>query len=122
MRLRANRLERCGVDDAVGAVTVHGTLGLFGVIMLGVFVSGYPALDAFIGDGVRLTVSLLGQIVDTVVFGLLGSVLGYVVSFILNQMGMLHTPEAAELAGLDVAKVPAQGYPEGIPTACVASR
>ena len=48
--------------------------------------------------------------------------LGYVVSFILNQMGMLHTPEAAELAGLDVAKVPAQGYPEGIPTACVASR
>ena len=58
MQLCANRLERCGVDDAVGAVTVHGTLGLFSVIMLGVFVSGYPALDAFIGDGVRLTVSL----------------------------------------------------------------
>ena len=46
------------MSDAVGALTVHGTLGLFGVIMLGVFVSGYPALDAFIGDGVRLTVSL----------------------------------------------------------------
>ena len=58
MQLRANRLERCGVDNALGAVTAHGTLGLFGVIMLGVFVSGYPALDAFIGDGVRLTVSL----------------------------------------------------------------
>ena len=57
MQLRANRLERCGVN-ALGAVTAHGTLGLFGVIMLGVFVSGYPALDAFIGDGVRLTVSL----------------------------------------------------------------
>ena len=57
-----------------------------------------------------------------VVFGLLGSVLGYVVSFILNQMGMLHTPEAAELAGLDAAKVPAQGYPEGIPTSSAASR
>ena len=55
-------------------------------------------------------------------FGLLGSVLGYVVSFILNQMGMLHTPEAAELAGLDAAKVPAQGYPEGIPTSSAASR
>ena len=117
----ANWLERRGVDDAVGAVTVHGTIGLFGVIMLGVFASGYPALDAFMGDGVRPTVSLWGQIVGAVVFGLLGFVPGYICSFILNQMGMLRTPEAAEIAGLDPAKVPAQGYPEGIPTSPAAS-
>ena len=117
----ANWLEQRGVDDAVGAVTVHGTIGLFGVIMLGVFASGYPALDAFMGDGVRPTVSLWGQIVGAVVFGLLGFVPGYICSFILNQMGMLRTPEAAEIAGLDPAKVPAQGYPEGIPTSPAAS-
>ena len=54
----ADRLEWFGVDDVVGMVTMHGTIGLFGVIKLGVFASGYPALDAFMGNGVRLIVSL----------------------------------------------------------------
>ena len=117
----ANILERMGIDDAVGAVTVHGTIGLFGLIMLGVFASGYPTLDAFMGDAVRPTISLTGQIVGAVVFFLLGFVPGYVVSLILKGLGMLRTPEAAELAGLDPVKVPAQGYPEGIPASAPAS-
>jgi Amt family ammonium transporter len=117
----ANWLEKRGIDDAVGAVTVHGTIGLFGVVMLGVFASGYPALDAFVGDSVRPTVSLSGQIVGAIVFGLVGFVPGYLCSYILKQMGMLRTPEATEIAGLDPAKVPAQGYPEGIPTSPPAS-
>jgi Amt family ammonium transporter len=41
---------------------------------------------------------------------------GYVVSFILKAMGMLRVPEGAEIAGMDTVKVPAQGYPEGIPS------
>ena len=103
-------LERRGIDDAVGAVTVHGTIGLFGLIMLGVFASGYPALDIENPP----TISLIGQIVGAVVFFLLGFVPGYVVSLILKGLGMLRTPEAAEIAGLDPVKVPAQAYPEGI--------
>ena len=105
-------LERRGIDDAVGAVTVHGTIGLYGVVMLGVFASGYPALQ---GEGVA-TISLFGQIVGAVVFFLCGFVPGYVVSYILKGMGMLRVPEGAEIAGMDTVKVPAQGYPEGIPT------
>jgi Amt family ammonium transporter len=30
------------------------------------------------------------------------------------MLGMLRVPEAAEIAGLDTVKVPAQAYPEGI--------
>lgn len=105
-------LERRGIDDAVGAVTVHGTIGLYGVVMLGVFASGYPALQ---GEGVA-TISLFGQIVGAVVFFLCGFVPGYVVSYILKGMGMLRVPEGAEIVGMDTVKVPAQGYPEGIPT------
>ena len=33
----------------------------------------------------------------------------------LKWAGMLRTPEAAEIAGLDTTKVPAQAFPEGIP-------
>jgi len=110
-------LEKRGIDDAVGAVTVHGTIGLYGLIALGVFASGYPALQ---GEGVA-TVSLVGQIVGAIVFFLLGFVPGYVVSLILNGLGMLRTPEAAEKAGLDPTKVPAQAYPEGISASPAAS-
>ncbi|MFT5796324.1 MAG: Amt family ammonium transporter [Candidatus Azotimanducaceae bacterium] len=105
-------LERRGIDDAVGAVTVHGTIGLYGVVMLGVFASGYPALQ---GEGVA-TINLFGQIIGAVVFFLCGFVPGYVVSYILKGLGMLRVPEGAEIAGMDTVKVPAQGYPEGIPT------
>jgi ammonia channel protein AmtB len=113
LRPCANWLERRGIDDAVGAVTVHGTIGLYGVIMLGVFASGFPALQGAAGEAP--TISFSGQIVGAVVFGLLGLVPGYISAVILNQLGMLRTPEAAEILGLDPTKVPAQGYPEGIP-------
>ena len=113
LRPCANWLERRGIDDAVGAVTVHGTIGLYGVIMLGVFASGFPALQGAAGEAP--TISFSGQIVGAVVFGLLGLVPGYISAVILNQLGMLRTPESAEILGLDPTKVPAQGYPEGIP-------
>lgn len=109
----ANWLQNRGIDDAVGAVTVHGTIGLYGVVMLGVFASGWPALQGAAGE--VATISLWGQIVGAVVFGLLGFVPGYAVSWILKKANMLRIPEAAELAGMDTVKVPIQGYPEGIP-------
>lgn len=103
-------LERRGIDDAVGAVTVHGTIGLFGLVMLGIWGSGYPALQ---GEGVP-TVSFIGQLVGAITFFLLGFVPGYVVSWILKKLRLLRVGEEAEIAGLDVAKVPVAAYPEGI--------
>ena len=93
---------------------MHGTIGLYGVVMLGVWGSGYPALQGAAGE--VATINLTGQIIGAVVFFLLGFVPGYVVSFILKAMGMLRVPEGAEIAGMDTVKVPAQGYPEGIPS------
>ncbi|MEO0618605.1 MAG: ammonium transporter [Pseudomonadota bacterium] len=103
--------EKLGIDDAVGAVTVHGTLGLWGVLAVGIFASGYPALG---GDAGGVTIGIVGQAIGAVVMFLLGFVPGYVVSLILRAMGLLRVGEAAELAGLDPTKVPASAYPEGI--------
>jgi Amt family ammonium transporter len=58
---------------------------------------------------------VIGQIVGAIVFFLLGFVPGYVVSLILKKVGMLRIPRGAEEAGMDLVKVPGQGYPEGIP-------
>lgn len=112
LKMCADWLERRGIDDAVGAVTVHGTIGLYGVVMLGIFASGFPALQGAAGEAP--TISLVGQIVGAIVFFLLGFVPGYVCSLILKTFGMLRVPEGAEIAGMDTVKVPAQGYPEGI--------
>ncbi len=106
----AGWLEKRGIDDAVGAVTVHGTIGLFGLIMFGVWANGLPALQ---GEGVA-TVTVFGQIVGAITFFLLGFVPGYVVSWILDKVGLLRVGEAAEIAGLDMTKVPVSAYPEGI--------
>ena len=106
----ASILEKMGIDDAVGAVTVHGTMGIYGMLLLGVFASGYPAA---LGDGAA-QVSFMGQLGGAIVFIAIGLITGYVASLILKMVGMLRVPEAAEIAGLDTVKVPAQAYPEGI--------
>ena len=112
MQPAAAFLEKMKIDDAVGAVTVHGTLGIWGVMAVGIFATGYPALQG--AEGEVPTVSFVGQFVGMVVMLLLGIIPGYVVSLILKAAGLLRVPEAAELAGLDPTKVPAQAYPEGI--------
>ena len=108
----ADFLEKFGIDDAVGAVTVHGTIGIWGVIACGIFAAGYPA---HAGEGAA-TINFVGQLVGAVVMFLLGFVPGYVVSLVLKGVGLLRVSEAAEIAGLDPTKVPVSAYPEGITT------
>ncbi|MEM6305031.1 MAG: ammonium transporter [Pseudomonadota bacterium] len=111
MQPAAAFLEKLKIDDAVGAVTVHGTLGIWGVLACGIFASGYPAYQ---GEGEVATISFIGQLVGVVAMFLLGFVPGYVVSLVLKMLGLLRVSEEAEIAGLDLTKVPAKAYPEGI--------
>jgi Amt family ammonium transporter len=107
----ASLLEKFKIDDAVGAVTVHGTIGIWGVMAVGIFASGYPGLP---GEG-AVEISFLGQLIGAVMMFLCGFVPGYVISLIMKMMGLLRVSEGAEMAGLDPTKVPAVAYPEGIP-------
>ncbi|MEO0327317.1 MAG: ammonium transporter [Pseudomonadota bacterium] len=111
MPASAKFIEKMKIDDAVGAVTVHGTLGAYGVLVVGIFASGYPALS---GDAGVPLISFGGQFVGMIVMALVGFVPGYVISLLFNLVGLLRVSEAAEIAGLDPTKVPASAYPEGI--------
>jgi len=112
----AKYLEKMGIDDAVGAVTVHGVLGAWGVISVGIFAVGYPALS---GDAGVATVSFIGQLIGLIVMVLVGFVPGYGISWLFKAAGTLRVGEAAEIAGLDPTKVPGAAYPEGIPASAV---
>ena len=111
MPASAKFLEKLGIDDAVGAVTVHGVLGVWGVVAVGLFASGYPAHFGEAGE--VATTNLVGQLVGAAVMAGCGFVPGYVLSLVFRLLGMLRVPESAELAGLDITKVPAIAYPEG---------
>lgn len=114
----AKFIEKMGIDDAVGAVTVHGVLGAWGVISVGIFAVGYPALS---GDAGVATVSFVGQLVGLIVMVLIGFIPGYGISWLFKAAGTLRVGEAAEIAGLDPTKVPASAYPEGISPSAAAA-
>jgi ammonium transporter, Amt family len=100
-------VEKAGIDDAVGAVAVHGYCGVIGAMAFGVMGSGYPQ-----GEGIPLT-SFFGQLVGTVICTvLLGFIPGYGVSLVLKKLNMLRVPEAEEIAGLDLVEFDLTGYPE----------
>jgi ammonium transporter, Amt family len=101
--------ERRGVDDPVGAISVHGICGAWSLLAVGLFASGYPNID-----GMPDT-SLLGQVVGLLVCAGLGFGFGWGASKALAIAGMLRTPPEVEALGMDLAEIPATPYPEGMP-------
>ena len=97
-----------GIDDAVGAVSVHGTCGLIGVLAVGVLLGGYPSAV----DGIP-AISFTGQLDGAIAMGLGGFIPGYVVSWILKQCGILRVSDAVQQAGVD-SEVPVSAYPEAL--------
>ncbi len=108
------------VDDPVGAISVHGTCGLFGVLSVGLFADGTSnyggswngvtgsVTGLFYGDASQLVAQLVG------ISTLLGFVFTF--SFVLNlglEFFLGHRVSIeAEVAGLDLPEMGQLGYPE----------
>ncbi len=103
----ANWLERkARIDDAVGAVTVHGIMGFIGVMCVGVFAAGFPT-------GVNLVeTSILGQLVGTTALVPLAFFTGYIGAWILKKLNLLRVPPEVEVEGLDMAEFETDFFPE----------
>lgn len=93
--------RRFKLDDAVGAVAVHGYAGFVGLVISGFVLWGTPSSPF---DGYA-TINPLGQTVGAVImfFGL-GFLPAWVVSKIQAKLGVLRIPEEVELQGLDYAE------------------
>src|SRR2546425_2530731 len=108
------------VDDPVGAISVHGTNGLWGVIAVGLFADGTSnyggswngvngnVTGLFYGDPSQLVAQLIG------VGTLVGFVftLSYIAGWIIDIIIGHRVPAADELAGLDIPEMGALCYPE----------
>ena len=118
--------ERKGVDDPVGAISVHGTGGLFGLLCVGIFADGSYGIgwngtgaDAIkgvtgilYGDAGQLVAQGVAVVViSTIMFGIVFAF--FKIQNALTKGGIRPTEEV-ELAGLDLPEMGVLGYPEFI--------
>ena len=104
-------VERAGVDDPVGAFSVHGVCGFWGLIATGLFAttSGTNgAIDGLLAGGA------IGLLIDQLVGGLAIAAFVAVTTgalFVaLKATGWLRVSVEAEILGLDLAEHGAPGY------------
>ncbi|WP_166418309.1 ammonium transporter [Cochlodiniinecator piscidefendens] len=89
------------LDDAVGAVAVHGYSGVVGLIIAGFMLWGAPSSPY---DGYA-AINPVGQIIGAVImFGLLGFLPGWGLAKLQAMAGVLRIPPEVELQGLDYAE------------------
>ncbi|MGH9164923.1 MAG: ammonium transporter, partial [Acidimicrobiales bacterium] len=124
--------ERRGIDDPVGAISVHGVGGIFGVLSVGIFADGaYGAgwnlttsnktaghgvtgilYDFSLGAG-QLAAQAVGA--ATIIFVMGGMVYTFFkVQNAMTKGGIRSAPED-EMMGLDLPEMGVPGYPEFIP-------
>jgi ammonia channel protein AmtB len=106
--IAAKFLEGLGIDDAVGAVSVHGVCGILGVVFVGIFLGSYPPFSEDIP-----TITFMGQFKGMIVMVLIGFIPGYALAWVLKAMGILRASDGVQEVGMDV-EIENMAYPEQI--------
>jgi Amt family ammonium transporter len=108
------------VDDPVGAISVHGTNGLWGVLSVGLFADGTSnyggswngvngsVTGLFYGDPTQLVAQLVGISTLIGVVFTISMVINLAIEFFVGHRVSAET----ELAGLDIPEMGQLGYPE----------
>jgi Amt family ammonium transporter len=120
--------ENRGIDDPVGAISVHGVNGLWGVLSVGIFANGaYGAgwngvvrdsmVKAYGSDGVRgLLYGDFGQFIMQIIDCAVVIVFGFVMAYVWFKISDLITPirvsKDIEIEGLDGPVMGVLGYPD----------
>jgi Amt family ammonium transporter len=112
--------DRVHVDDPVGAISVHGVNGLWGVLALGIFADGTADYGGFQVTG--LLYGNVGQFGAQLVGAAVAFVWAFGLSFVffkgLDRVSKLRVSPEVELAGLDIPEMGLAGYiPDSLPAA-----
>ncbi|HEY1533231.1 MAG TPA: hypothetical protein VGF76_04415, partial [Polyangiaceae bacterium] len=121
-------VEKLGIDDPVGAISVHGTNGVWGLVAVGLFSDGsygqgWNAVGAtdYLGKAGRGVTGLfygdpsqlVAQCVEAAVCIAWNVAVGGLIFWIIGKLlGTNRVSEETELAGLDLPEMGLQGYPD----------
>ncbi len=110
------------IDDPVGAISVHGIGGAFGVLCVGLFadgtapdylVVGHPIKGLFFGDGRQFVV----QIIGVAAIAAWSFATSWALFTVLMKLGIYRSKPEDELAGLDLPEMGTHAYPlEDVPS------
>jgi len=106
------------IDDPVGAISVHGVNGIWGILALGLFADGTygdnlngvtgAVFGLFYGDSSQFVAQLIGIAANILfVFPVM-----YLFFKVLDKIVPLRVSEEMELAGLDQSEVAVSAYPD----------
>ena len=90
-------LDKLKIDDPVGAISVHGTVGLFGVMVV-------PVTD---GDA-----SYLGQLGGAATIFFWVFITSFITWFIIKMIMGIRVSEEEEYEGVDIGECGLEAYPE----------
>lgn len=99
-------IENLRIDDPVGAISVHGTCGALGTLLLGLFDS---SSGVFYGGGFAL---LWAQFVGVIAVLVWCLVTGFILFYGIKAVTGLRVTEEEEQVGLDFEEHGASAYPD----------
>ncbi|MFT3923699.1 MAG: ammonium transporter [Myxococcales bacterium] len=104
------------IDDPVGAISVHGVNGLWGIVALGLFADGTygnglngvsgNVRGLFYGDAGQLGAELIGIVANVVYVGIAGVLAFTLIDRLVGNRASLDD----EIGGLDLAEMGMEGY------------
>jgi Amt family ammonium transporter len=112
--------DRIHIDDPVGAISVHGINGLWGVLAVGIFADGTANYGGFQVTGLLYgNVGQFGaQLVGAAVAFVWAFGLSYIFFKVLDRFVKMRVSPEIELAGLDIPEMGLAGYiPDSPPAA-----
>jgi len=101
--------KKLKIDDAIGAASVHGVVGFWGTIVIGLWgIDGDTNIGLFNGGGAD---QLIAQLTGGVAYAVWAVVLSFIVFGILKKTVGLRVTEEEEVAGLDISEHGTIAYP-----------
>ena len=100
------------IDDPVGAISVHGVTGLWGILAVGIFANGNNGVTGLLsGNALQIVSQLISM--GVVLAWALGT--GFIMFTILKVTMGVRVSDEEEDIGLDISEHAVHTYPEQVP-------
>ncbi len=101
--------KKLKVDDAIGASSVHGVVGVWGTIVIGLWgIDAEGGIGLFNGGG---TDQLISQFIGALAYTFWAAALAFIFFSILKKSIGLRVTKEEEIEGLDIAEHGIRAYP-----------
>ena len=101
--------KKLKIDDAIGASSVHGVVGVWGTLVIGLWgIDSKGGIGLFNGGG---TEQLISQLIGALAYTFWAAVLAYIFFYILKISIGLRVTKEEEIEGLDIAEHGIRAYP-----------